>query len=463
MPDEPLDIAVIGHTNTGKTSLMRTLTRRRDFGAISTRPATTRHVERAELDLPGAVLRLYDTPGLEDSTGLLAHLDELHGARGGDRTDAIDALIAEAEAQAGFAQEAKALGQLRASHLAFYVVDARDRVRARHRDELEVLARSAVPVLPVLNFIAAPDAREAAWRSQLARVNMHAVVAFDTVVYDEAGEIALYRKIASLIDRAGPAIERLIEEITARRRRIRRASARMIADMLIDAAAAERSYRREAEGGEDAAVAELRSAVRARETRLVGELLALHGFGEDDYRLRDLPLDRGAWAEDLFDPDALARFGLATGTAAATGAAAGVAVDFALGGVTLGGGAAAGAGAGFLLETARRHGSALAGRFRGTGVVRLDEASLALLAARQVMLLEALLRRGHGAVTPIGDLEPDPQAGARLARRAKRARGERRWSRLNTRDSEASAASRRDTLTETLADAIEAGLEAPAG
>jgi len=88
MADESLDIAVVGHTNTGKTSLMRTLTRKRDFGKVSSRPATTRRVEAAELEVSGAVLRLYDTPGLEDSTGLLAHLDALQAERGGDRTGA---------------------------------------------------------------------------------------------------------------------------------------------------------------------------------------------------------------------------------------------------------------------------------------------------------------------------------------------------------------------------------------
>ena len=32
---DPIRIAVVGHTNAGKTSLLRTLTRRIDFGAVS--------------------------------------------------------------------------------------------------------------------------------------------------------------------------------------------------------------------------------------------------------------------------------------------------------------------------------------------------------------------------------------------------------------------------------------------
>ena len=41
----PLTLAVVGHTNVGKTSLLRTLTRDVGFGAISHRPSTTQHVE----------------------------------------------------------------------------------------------------------------------------------------------------------------------------------------------------------------------------------------------------------------------------------------------------------------------------------------------------------------------------------------------------------------------------------
>lgn len=49
----PLKLAVVGHTNVGKTSLLRTLTRDVDFGAVSQRPSTTQHVEGARLSVDG--------------------------------------------------------------------------------------------------------------------------------------------------------------------------------------------------------------------------------------------------------------------------------------------------------------------------------------------------------------------------------------------------------------------------
>ena len=47
MQNNPLSLAVVGHTNTGKTSLLRTLLRDGAFGEVADAPSTTRHVERS--------------------------------------------------------------------------------------------------------------------------------------------------------------------------------------------------------------------------------------------------------------------------------------------------------------------------------------------------------------------------------------------------------------------------------
>ncbi|MHC4320418.1 MAG: GTPase domain-containing protein, partial [Planctomycetota bacterium] len=155
-----LRLAVVGHTNTGKTSLLRTLTRNVDFGEVSPHPATTRHVEGTSILLQGAkVLELYDTPGLEDSIGLLDHLDGLAKGRRDERLEDVHKFLDSRKARGRFAQEAKAIRQVLDCDAALYVIDARDRVLGKHRDELEILARCATPVVPVLNFTADPDAK----------------------------------------------------------------------------------------------------------------------------------------------------------------------------------------------------------------------------------------------------------------------------------------------------------------
>src|SRR3546814_17168117 len=80
-PSKPLKLAVVGHTNVGKTSLLRTLTRDVGFGEVSHRPSTTRHVEGARLSVDGeALMELYDTPGLEDAIALLDYLERLESS-----------------------------------------------------------------------------------------------------------------------------------------------------------------------------------------------------------------------------------------------------------------------------------------------------------------------------------------------------------------------------------------------
>lgn len=196
-----LRVAVVGHTNTGKTSLLRTLARDVGFGEVSDSAGTTRHVEGLRLMADGvAAAELFDTPGMEDAIALLEFIDELVDP--GERVDGperVARFLARDEAAGRFEQEAKVLRQMLASDAALYVVDARDPVLPKHRDELELLAACARPLLPVLNFIADPAARADDWRGALARLGLHAVVSFDTVAPPLDGERELFDTLATLI------------------------------------------------------------------------------------------------------------------------------------------------------------------------------------------------------------------------------------------------------------------------
>lgn len=178
-----LRLAVVGHTNTGKTSLLRTLTRDANFGEVRNSPGTTRHVEGVRLSIDDTpVVELFDTPGIEDSMALLEYVERL--AQPGERLDGPSGLrrfLEMPEAVGRFEQEARVLRQLLASDAGLYVIDVRDPVLAKHEDELHILARSGKPILPVLNFIRSPEQRIDEWRSALATVGLHAIAEFDTV------------------------------------------------------------------------------------------------------------------------------------------------------------------------------------------------------------------------------------------------------------------------------------------
>ncbi len=308
LPLPVLKVAVVGHTNTGKTSLLRTLTQTVDFGEVSDRPATTRHVEGTALLVDGAPLvELYDTPGLEDSIGLLEHLDGLRPDRQRDWIEVIRDFLASPAAHGVFEQEAKAIRQVLASDIALYVIDARDRVLGKHRDELEILGRCATPVVPVLNFVASPEAKTGQWREHLSRVGMHAVAEFDTVVLNENAEQRLFEKMQTLLDSFRATLAALIRDRKQRRANLIRASADLLADLLIDVAA----YRIlvETEGANAAGTVEsLKQVVRDRERRCVAALLEMYRFRPDDYEADLVPLDNGQWGLDLFSPESLKEF-----------------------------------------------------------------------------------------------------------------------------------------------------------
>ncbi|KON80640.1 DUF3482 domain-containing protein [Azoarcus sp. PA01] len=430
----PLRIAVVGHTNTGKTSLMRTLTRDTGFGEVSSRPSTTRHVEGARLLADGEVLvELYDTPGLEDPIALLERLEAIE-ARGDERLDdtaRIERFLATPVAGHRFEQEAKVLRQTLASDAAFYVVDVRDPVLAKHRDELAILGSCAIPLLPVLNFVRDPATNESSWREALARLGLHAVVRFDTVAPERDGERRLYEKLATLVDAHRPALERLVACREREAHARHGAALKLVAELLVDVAAARVAVATEAQRIERAVVA-LHERVRRREQACVDALLALYRFRSDDVDAADLPLLDGRWESDLFNPETFRAMGVRLGTGAAAGAAAGVGIDLMLGGLTLGAAAALGALAGGGWQAVRQFGDRVVEKLRGQRELSVDDAILRLLAMRQLRLIDALETRGHAAIAPIRLVDPQLRQWREgpIPEPLLRARAHREWSGL---------------------------------
>ncbi|WP_313243611.1 GTPase/DUF3482 domain-containing protein [Stutzerimonas nitrititolerans] len=430
----PLKLALVGHTNVGKTSLLRTLTRDVSFGEVSHRPSTTRHVEGARLSVDGEpLLELYDTPGLEDAIALLDHLERIE--RPGERLDgpARTARFLEgSEARQRFEQEAKVLRQLLASDAGLYVIDAREPVLAKYKDELAVLAGCGKPLLPVLNFVAQPGHGEERWREALARLGLHALVRFDSVAPPIDGERRLYESLALLLEQSRAKLQRLIEDHEVQAAARLSEGNRLIAELLVDVAACRRGVAAQPEL-ERGAIRELHDAVRAREQRCVEALLRLYGFRAQDAATADLPLLDGRWGDDLFNPETLKQLGVKIGGGMAAGAAAGAGVDLMVGGITLGAAALLGAIAGGGAQTARHYGSRLLGKLKGQRELTVDDAVLRLLALRQRQLLAALAARGHAAMDAIRLDAADDKAWreGKLPEALQRCRAHPDWSSLN--------------------------------
>lgn len=433
MADSLIRIAVVGHTNTGKTSLLRTLTRDTRFGEVADSPGTTRHVEGARLRIEGGdALEWFDTPGMEDSISLLEYLERLEAP--GERLDGparVRRFLDTPEAHGRYEQEARVLAKMLDCDAALYVIDARDPVLGKHRDELDILAACGRPLLPVLNFVNAPQHRAADWRAALARLGLHAVVEFDTVAPALDGERQLYARLAVLLDRHTAALTRLSDALARQRQERRAAAFELLADLLIDVAALRLSSPNDADALA-AAAERLRALARQREQSCVTALLALYNFRPSDIDADALPLQGERWGMDLFHPQALKDMGIQLGMGAAAGAMAGAAVDLFSAGLSLGTGMLIGAAAGGLWQGVEKLGKRVAGKLRGWREISVDDAVLRLLALRQRELIAALEHRGHAARTPIRIVPHDGEdlrKGA-LPAALKEARSRPEWSAL---------------------------------
>lgn len=443
----PLKLSIVGHTNVGKTSLMRTLLRDAAFGEVAPTAATTRQIEVAQLLVDGRpVVELYDTPGLEDASGLIEFLEpeatERHAG-----PERIAGFLDSIEAQARFEQEARVLAQMLASDAAVYVIDAREPVLGKYQDELAILGLCARPILPLLNFTADASSRLEEWRVALARVGLHAIAEFDTVVYSIEAEGRFWRRLATLADSHGDDIEALLAERSRRAGDLHGAAIRRMAELLVDAAGARKEAARDDQAAIEGEQVALQQTVEQLERGYVRDALALYRFPSDALAYLPLALERDGWEASLFDGEMLEWLGKRTGGGLAAGAAVGAAVDVSSGGLSLGMGTVIGSligGGGGAVWTLRDR---IAGRLRGVQALVVSDAVLGHLGARALALIGALEQRGHAAQSPVQwrDGLPKPWPGKRMPKALSRARLDPRSSNLN-----GPAGTAREVLVEAL-------------
>ena len=287
-----------------------------------------------------------------------------------------------------------------------YAVDVRDEPKPKHLDEFAVLAATARPLVPVLNYAAHPDAQPATWRDACARQGLHATVAFDAVVYDDAGEQRLLAALKALAPAHEAALERWVTLRSRERRAAVAAATDIAAELLITAAAAvvvtapeprDEAARRVAL---EAAHTRLLDGLRQRETAARDRIAATLGFYGDEARAVAFDVAEALGGVDFLSPASLERAGLWAAGAGAGLVATGALVDIAVGGVSLGGFAALGA-VGSALGAAGASARKVLRRLRGQAEVRLGDAGVELLAARAMATIRAVLARGHAAIEPV--------------------------------------------------------------
>lgn len=397
-PSAAINVAIVGHTNTGKTSLIRTLLRDDRFGKIDDMSGTTRYVEKSTIFAGDeAVVNLFDTPGFEDSSALLQALEEL--AKKVDArlpADLLRELISQGQAFPEFEQEIKVLRQAVDSDVLLYIIDVREPLLGKYRDEVEILSKAGKPILPVFNFIAGNSAGLKRWREQMAQFNLHAAVEFDTVAFHFEAEKRLYQKLQSLLEARYETLQTLLDYRQQVWNSLNFAAARRIFLLLAEVAC----YRHESEGRSafsESEISSMQDFVRRAEERALRDLLSIFAFTQLDVELQQIPVHDGRWQLDIFSPHMLREFGLNAGTTALKGAAAGAGIDLMVGGMSLGAATLLGAALGAGWATARRYQQELTAALRGHRWLCVDDDTVSLLYLRQRRLLHTLTQRGHAA------------------------------------------------------------------
>lgn len=457
--NEPLKLAVVGHTNTGKTSLLRTLLRDMYFGEVKNAPATTRHVEKAlisDSQTDENLVALYDTPGLEDATGLLDWLEDNTASRR-DGVERLQQFLASPFAQDDFSQEAKVIRQLLASDMAIYVVDAREPVLGKYKDELTILSWSAIPVMPVFNFTHDQNSRISEWQQMLARRNLHVSSRFDSVAFEFDDEMGLWQNLATMLIQP-----QVLHQLIARRQAdwetLYEEANIIIAHFLLNVA----SYVETIHEDDDPlpTLTQMQEKVRQAERSMQAQLLNLYKFY--DNQVATTPLALQHYQRDPFDADLLASYGLRTTGGAAAGALIGLGIDAATLGTSLGLGTALGG----LIGGLAGNTGAIADKFNGVKRLYIDPATLALLATRANNLLATLRHRGHANMEKIvNTTTPTPSLSQPLSKPLfsadklpdllKKARNKPQWSSLHDGKLSKNAHDLRDESAWQLADILQ--------
>lgn len=395
-----LNVAVVGHTNTGKTSLIRTMLRSTEFGVIEDAAGTTRHVEQATLTADNEpILNVYDTPGLEDSRTLSAHIKKLQiKSKLQLPVQVLEHFVTHISNNDPLEQEAKVIRQVLRSDILLYIIDVREPFLEKYRLELDILAQAAKPIIPVFNFTAGHQHELDQWRQHLAAYRMHATLEFDTVAFSFEAEKRLYQKIQTLVESHYTLLQKLIDYRARLWNQICLASAKRITELVVNVACYRESKTSEHHRIAAALVEDrLHDFVRKAEQHCLHDLLAIFNFSEKDVAMQKIPVSNGQWQLDIFAPGILKAYGLDVGSAAAKGAAAGAGIDLVVGGMSLGAATALGAIAGAGWSTFKRYGDEIKASVKGAKWQCADEITLKVLYLRQKQLLKKLMHRGHAA------------------------------------------------------------------
>ena len=343
-------LAIMGHPNAGKSSVVATLTEN-DRIAIDKRAGTTTKSDVYPVVIDGRkVIEFIDTPGFQNPNAILewfqAHEDTPDLARAFVKAHRDDPLYAHDVALMEPVGEGAGI---------ILVVDGSKRIKEKDRVEIELLRLTARPRMAILNNLSRQDRYMNQWRDALSKA-FNSVREFNAHRATYSERIRLLSALKSIDQRWEPMVEEAIDAFAHDWERRTDQAVGTIIDLLKQALSYKVSKTVKSgkvifQSGRDRVKAEITAEFEDSLRRLEVEAQE-HIRAHFRHNVWNVPPD-SLLSQDLLSEDVGQALGLSRRQLAmagvAAGAASGVTIDLATAGHSLGTGALLGAAAGGFL------------------------------------------------------------------------------------------------------------------
>lgn len=192
MENSPLQLAIMGHPNAGKSSVVATLTEN-DGIRIGNAPGTTTRSDHYPVTIDGRTqIEFIDTPGFQNPGDVLewfrAHGQEEHVAAAFIEAHGADPL---------YVHDCELLRPVARGAGIILVVDGSTRIRQKDRDEIELLRLTRRPRMAILNNLTNRENYLSQWDSEL-RMSFNSVREFNAHRATYAERIDLLNALKSI-------------------------------------------------------------------------------------------------------------------------------------------------------------------------------------------------------------------------------------------------------------------------
>ena len=346
-------LAIMGHPNAGKSSVVATLTEN-DRIAIDKRAGTTTESDFYPVIIDGeTVIEFIDTPGFQNPGAILewfqAHPEIRDLAREFVKTHRHDPL---------FSHDCALLEPVAKGAGMILVVDGSKRIKEKDRIEIELMRLTARPRMAILNNLTKETRHLPQWQDTLSK-GFNSVREFNAHRATYGERIKLLKALKSIDQRWEERLARTIDAFERDWDRRTDQAVDTILTLMKEALGSRvsktfKEARLDMQGGRDQAKAEVMAELEDRLRQLEA---SAHGQIRAHFRhhVWDQPPD-SLLAKDLLSDEVNRALGLSrralTLAGMTAGAATGAGVDMALAGTSLGGAAFLGAVAGGLLGLA---------------------------------------------------------------------------------------------------------------